>query len=158
MSSRLRLTLSSISTLRRACLLSNLSRSHFCSSTHTKHQIKTLPSEFHVPLWLLSISHLDRTMAPLSDAVATYKQKTFDNAALEAMKAYDGTFNLPSRAMLNASDKAIIAQNPRQFNVSQSLQSYNECITKASLVQPLERTAELVHRPMLRRRARQATC
>jgi len=57
-------------------------------------------------------------MAPLSDAVATYKQKRFDHAALEAMKAYDAGTNVPSQAMLNASDKAIIAQNPPQFNVS----------------------------------------
>jgi len=93
-------------------------------------------------------------MAVLPNAVAAYKQKRFDTAALEAMQAYDAGTNLPSRAMLNASDKAIIAQNPPQFNVSESLQSYSECITKTFLVQPLERTTELVHRPMLRRGAR----
>jgi len=58
-------------------------------------------------------------MAVLPNAVAAYKQKRFDTAALEAMQAYDaGTFNMPNQARLNASDKAIIAQNPRQFNVS----------------------------------------
>ncbi|KAI4609117.1 hypothetical protein J4E83_008758 [Alternaria metachromatica] len=57
-------------------------------------------------------------MAPLSNAVATYKQKRFDHAALEAMKAFDAGTNVPSQAKLNASDKAIIAQNPPQFNFS----------------------------------------
>ena len=97
-------------------------------------------------------------MVVLPNAVAAYKQKRFDHAALEAMKSFDAGTNLPSQAKLNASDKAMIAQNPGQFNVSQPIQSCGESITNASLVQPLERTAELVHRPMLRRRARQATC
>ncbi|KAI4610124.1 uncharacterized protein J4E87_010880 [Alternaria ethzedia] len=59
-------------------------------------------------------------MAVLPNAVAAYKQKRFDTAALEAMKAYDaGIHSVPSRAMLNASDKAIIAQNPPQFNAKE---------------------------------------
>ncbi|KAI4649762.1 uncharacterized protein J4E79_009607 [Alternaria viburni] len=67
-------------------------------------------------------------MAPLSDAIAAYKQKRFDHAALEAMKAFDAGTNVPSQAKLNASDKAIIAQNPRQFNFSLWSGLPNRCI------------------------------
>ncbi|KAI4911291.1 uncharacterized protein J4E92_010347 [Alternaria infectoria] len=52
-------------------------------------------------------------------AVTTYKQKRFDTAALEAMKAYDARVQIvPVEAKLNGTDKAIIAKNPRQFNFS----------------------------------------
>ncbi|KAI4655038.1 uncharacterized protein J4E78_007218 [Alternaria triticimaculans] len=59
-------------------------------------------------------------MAPLlATAVATYKQKRFDAAALEAMKAHDARIQIvPVEAKLNANDMAILTKNPRQFDFS----------------------------------------
>ncbi|KAI4673409.1 uncharacterized protein J4E84_011088 [Alternaria hordeiaustralica] len=67
-------------------------------------------------------------MAPLlATAVATYKQKRFDAAALEAMKAHDARIQIvPVEAKLNANDMAILANNPRQFDASSPLLSCSE--------------------------------
>jgi len=85
-------------------------------------------------------------MAPLlATAVATYKQKRFDAAALEAMKAHDARIQIvPVEAKLNANDMAILTRNPRQFDVSLPLLSCSEVVTNISLVQPLARTAAIV--------------
>jgi len=55
----------------------------------------------------------------IHSAVTTYKQKRFNTAALEAMKAYDARAQIvPVEAKLNGTDKAIIAKEPHQFDVS----------------------------------------
>ena len=87
-------------------------------------------------------------MAPLlATAVATYKQKRFDAAALEAMKAHDARIQIvPVEAKLNANDMAILAINPRQFDVSLPLLSCTELVTDIYPVQPLARTTAILDR------------
>lgn len=90
-------------------------------------------------------------MAPLlPTAVIAYKQKRFNTAALEAIKVHDARIQIvPVEAKLNANGKVIIARDPRQFYVSLPLLSCSECVTEASLVQPLERTTRILDQPVL---------